>query len=391
MRSEIAVRRSFLIAAFGLSATVFVGGCSSNGSNHGNPIAVGGTGGAVEDAAASGGSHSASGGSSSMGGVGGTGGVTSTGSGGTISVGSGGRDGDGSSRDAGTDGALGGRRSVTAAPLNGVYCGDSVADVQQYETWLGRRTDGILGYTGNASWMDFDGSVGWAANLWSAIDRPVFWSVPLIPTGATLEAAAAGDYDDHYRKAAQTLAAFRPGDGKLHIRTGWEFNGNWFPWTAQGGKAANFAGAFQRFVTAFRSVSDRFVFEWNVNLGDSGMNPEDAYPGDGYVDVVGMDFYWNLQYDPADPKQAWDQKVSEKYGLQWHQDFAKSHGKPTSYSEWGVQSDDAAYYIQQAEAWFVSHQVVFHEYWNSNADFAGKLSDGQYPNAGAAYKKVFGP
>ncbi len=293
--------------------------------------------------------------------------------------------------DAGADGAVAGDDADTASPgvLLGVYCGNAPDDILQFESWLGRRVDGILGYTGHADWDDFDGSVGWAVGLWSGIDRRVFWSVPLIPTGATLDEAAAGTYDDHYRQAAETLAAYRPQDPELHVRTGWEFNGDWFPWTAQG-KAQAFIGAFRQFVTVFRSVSNRFVFEWNVNVGDVGMNPEDAYPGDAYVDIIGMDFYWNTQWDPIDPSEAWSDVVSRTYGLQWHQDFAADHGKPTAYSEWGIMSNDGGPYIEQAKAWFESHDVVFHTYWNSNAAFTGKLSDGQYPNAGAAYREAFG-
>ncbi|MFI5306311.1 MAG: glycosyl hydrolase [Polyangiales bacterium] len=290
--------------------------------------------------------------------------------------------------DAGTHAGAQNDAGTSSGPLLGVYCGNSVADVQQFETWLGRPVDGILGYTGNASWSDYDGSVGWAVGLWGAIDRKVFWSVPLIPTGATLADAAKGSYDDHYRKAAMTLSTYRPQDGKLNIRTGWEFNGDWFPWTAKGGKAQDFVGAFQHFVTAFRSVSDRFVIEWNVNVGDQGMNPEDAYPGDAYVDVIGMDFYWNTQWDPKDQDMAWSYMVSRTYGLQWHQDFAAKHGKPTSYSEWGINSDGPSY-IANAKNWFDTHPVLFHTYWNSNTSFTGKLSDGQYPNAGAKYKMVF--
>jgi hypothetical protein len=273
-------------------------------------------------------------------------------------------------------------------PLLGVYCGNDPNAVLQFESWFGRPVSGILGYTGHASWADYDGSVGWAVGLWRTIDRPVFWSVPLIPTGATLEAAAAGDYNDHYLRAARTLATYRPGDAEVHIRTGWEFNGNWFPWSAQG-KPQAFIGAFRQFVTAFRSVSPRFVFEWNVNVGDVGMNPETAYPGDAYVDVIGMDFYWNTQWDPADPVQAWNSMLTRRYGLQWHQDFAAAHGKRTAYSEWGIRSNNAGPYIERAKEWFTSHSVVFQTYWNSNADFPGKLSDNQYPNAGAAYRSAF--
>jgi beta-mannanase len=274
-----------------------------------------------------------------------------------------------------------------------VYCGNDPDAVLQFEAWLGRNVDAILGYTGAASWADYDGSVGWAVGLWSQIDRPVYWSVPLIPEGATLEEAAQGSYNHHYLAAAQTLAAFRPQDEKLQIRTAWELNGDWFPWAAQD-DAASFVGAFREFVTTFRSASERFVFEWNANVGrnlSGEMDPADAYPGDGYVDIIGMDFYWNTQWDPTDPQEAWSSMRDRTYGLTWHQDFAASHGKPTSYSEWGIMTDAAGPYIEHAASWFESHPVVFHTYWNSNSAFAGMLSDGQYPAAGAAYRAAFGP
>ena len=273
-------------------------------------------------------------------------------------------------------------------PLVGVYVGNDAPAVGRFETWLGHPVDAVLGYTGNASWEDYDGSVGWAVGLWKDIDRRILWSVPLIPTGANLEDAAAGKYDDHYRKAAQTLASYRPQDAELFVRTGWEFNGDWFPWAAKG-KGAAFAGAFRHFVMQFRSVSDRFVFDWNVNVGDVGMNPEEAYPGDDYVDIVSMDFYWNTQWDPADPQAAWDSMLNRKWGLMWHQTFAKAHGKRMAYAEWGVMSNNAGPYIERARAWFEQHDVVYHTYWDSNLDFKGKLSANQYPQAGSAYRAAF--
>jgi hypothetical protein len=277
---------------------------------------------------------------------------------------------------------------ATPRPLVGVYTGNDPAGPPAFDRWLGRPADGILGYTGNASWTDYDGSVGWAIGVWKPLDRPVFWSVPLIPSGATLEAAANGDYNDHYRKAAQQLAAWRPQDPIVHIRTGWEFNGDWFPWAAKG-KPEAFRKAFQQFVTTFRSASPRFVFEWNVNVGDVGMNPETAYPGDCYVDIIGMDFYWNTQWDPADPAQAWSSMLDRPYGLRWHQSFAAAHGKRTTYSEWGVGNNGAGPYIAQAQRWFADHQVVFHTYWDSNTAFTGKLSSGQFTDAGNAYRQAF--
>ena len=273
--------------------------------------------------------------------------------------------------------------------LLGVYCGNKPEDVSAFEIWLGHPVDGVLGYTGANGWADYDGSVSWAAGLWRPLNRRVLWSIPLIPNNGTLAAAARGDYNDHYLQAARTLAKFRPQDAEIYIRTGWEFNGSWFPWAANG-KTQDFIGAFRQFVAAYRSVSNRFVFEWNVNIADGGPDPTSAYPGDDYVDIIGMDFYWDTKWYPADPAKAWNQMLKSKYGLQWHQNFAAAHNKRTAYSEWGVMSDNASF-IQNANAWFASHDVVYQTYWNSNSAFKGKLSDGQYPQAAEAYRSAFAP
>ena len=108
------------------------------------------------------------------------------------------------------------------------------------------------------------------------------------------------------------------------MRTGWEFNGNWQPWAAAG-KTSDYRGAFRKFVSAFRAVSDRFVFEWSPNIGDLGMNPEDAWPGNDYVDIIGLSVYTH-DSDPADPAEAFQLAVDRDYGLQWQQDFAAAHG-----------------------------------------------------------------
>ena len=249
--------------------------------------------------------------------------------------------------------------------------------------------EGILGFTGYANWSDFEGSVPYAMNIWNNIDRPVFWTIPLIVTGATLDDAAAGLFDSHYTAAATSLAVFRPGDAQINVRVGWELNGNWFPWAAQGHEAA-YISAYRRFVACFRAVSSRFVFEWNVNCGGS-WDPSTAYPGDDVVDIIGMDVYWQTQFDGTDPIVAWKNKVTQSWGLAWHQQFAAQRGKPTSYPEWGIQSDLAAPYIELMGQWFVAHKVKFQAYWNSASSFNGQLSNDQYPTAGAWYKRVLGP
>ncbi len=285
--------------------------------------------------------------------------------------------------------------SSDSKPIFGVYVGNDVKDVRQYEQWLGKPTEAILGYTGAANWQDYEGSVGWAMGLWAEIDRPVLWSVPLIPKGATLEEAAKGTYNDHYQHVAEKLAKWRPNEPVIYLRTAWEFNGDWFPCSAIG-KAELFIGAWRQFVTVFRKASDRFRFDWCPAGGDHmKMKAEEAYPGDNYVDIIGLDIYdsekWNKVKDPV---ERWNKiYLTGENGLEWHRNFAKQRGKPMSYPEWGVggnESGDDPYFVEKMHAWFLENHVVYATYWNSNADYSGKLSDGQYPQSGAKFKELFG-
>lgn len=269
--------------------------------------------------------------------------------------------------------------------------GTSAGNLNQAQNWFGRSLDAISIAGGHDGWSDWKTSLDSLSGVFGHTGKDVLWSVPLIPSGANLASAADGDYDSHYRELAKTFVENAGNDSQIYIRLGWEFNGDdYFPWSAVG-KSQDYVGAFQNFVDAFRSVSDKFRFEWCPNKGDVGMNPADAYPGDAYVDVIGMDFYWDSKqsWSFTDPVQAWNYFVNEKYGLQWHQDFADAHDKPTAYSEWGVNSNNAKAFMDLADKWFNSHDVLYQNYWNSDSNFQGKLSDGQYPNTGAAFKSEF--
>jgi len=272
----------------------------------------------------------------------------------------------------------------------GAYVGNSRAELSQFEQWLGRPVDHVAAHTGRANWRDWVSSIKWSLGLWAPLHKPVAWTIPLVVNGGSLADAAAGGYDKFYLEGARMLAASCPNENTIHVRIGEEFNGNWMPWAAAGHER-EFIGAYRRVVDLFRSQSARFRFEWNVNVGETRMNAADAYPGDEYVDVVGMDFYYNVAWNPADASLAWSEMVDRPYGLKWLEQFAADHNKPTAYPEWGVNSDGAGPYIRKAAEWFTSHRVVYQRVWNSNSEFAGKLSDGQYPNAGKAYVAAFGP
>lgn len=271
----------------------------------------------------------------------------------------------------------------------GVYVGNDPSSVAAFENWVGAPVEFLAVHTGQANWTDWTSSISWLADQFKNQSAELTWSIPMFADGGSLAQGAAGAYDAYYAQAAKTLLAASTDKDKIYVRVGEEFNATWMTWAAAG-KEQDFIDTYRNFVDAFRAISDKFVFEWNVNVGDLGMNPEDAYPGDAYVDIVGMDFYYDLQYNNADPLVAWDRMVTRPYGLQWLEDFAAAHGKPTAYSEWAVNTDDAGSYIQKAYEWFEAHNVVYQQYWDSDDAFEGALNDGTYPNASAAYLDAFG-
>jgi len=269
-----------------------------------------------------------------------------------------------------------------------VYVGNDPAALARYSNWLGSAPDYVHGLLGMGSWKEFVNSAAWQANLWKNSDAEIHWSVPLITHGSTLEAAASGAYNAHYRQAAEAMLKGSPGTDPIVLRAGWEANGEWFIWSGVGKEEA-FKGAFRQLVDTFREVSDRFVFEWNINHMSGGIDPATIYPGDDYVDIMGMDFYFKPQYYGSNPTSAFNFIKNDVYGLQWFENFAEAHGKPTSYSEWGVIGNNAAPFVRLAKAWFDAHDVVLQSYWDSDADYSGKLSDGSDPATGSAYKTAF--
>jgi hypothetical protein len=114
-----------------------------------------------------------------------------------------------------------------------------------------------------------------------------------------LERITSGAYDDEITAAAQSLAAWgRP----LYLRFAHEMNGNWYPWAES--QNGNEPGSY---VDAYRHVHDLFTaagatnvrWVWSVNIiVPNSPSLASLYPGDDYVDVVGVDGY-NFGEEPS--------------------------------------------------------------------------------------------
>jgi hypothetical protein len=108
----------------------------------------------------------------------------------------------------------------------------------------------------------------------------------------TLASFLAGDHDTVIDESAERIASF---GGPVMIRFAHEMNGDWYPWNES--VNTNEPGEF---VAVWRYVHDRFqaagatnaVWVWSPNVTTYLPTPlERFWPGDDYVDVVGLSGY----------------------------------------------------------------------------------------------------
>ena len=287
--------------------------------------------------------------------------------------------------------------------LLGFYADDSPGSFEGVNAWLGRVMDFASIHSGQGWEGDFLNSVAYVlgSNEYATVNAAGvagsrLLSVPLIWDGASLSAAASGAYNTDYATVAQTVLASIPpgpipGQSIIYIRTGWEENmAGEMPWAATG-QEAQYIAAFQQFVTVFRAndPTGRFRFVWCPNVGGDPIT--NSYPGDAYVDVMGMDFYYGLnnQTNAPDPDAAFQEMLSN--GLTEIAGMATSHGKPLAFPEWGVNQDNFGNYVKDVFDWCRAQSCLYATYWDSDGGYPGMLSDGSYPETGAMFRHLWNP
>jgi hypothetical protein len=281
----------------------------------------------------------------------------------------------------------------------GVYVGAGCGGADRlvkFQAWLGRKPDRVLEFM---TWQTLVESSTWSMSCWKGADvQWITYSLPMLPEdgSATLAQGAAGHFDEVFRNFATTLVA--RGYPHAVIRIGWEFNGEWYSWAASK-DPQSWIRYWRRIVTTMRSVPGaKFKFDWCPGNGWTTFLAQDAYPGDEYVDIIGMDVY-NQSWNPkaTTPELRWHDQVHQRHGLKWHAEFAAAHGKPLSFPEWGtgIRSDghgsgDDPLFIEQMSEWIFTHNVAYHNYWDySEPIFKGRISDGSQPKAAAAFLRKF--
>lgn len=218
---------------------------------------------------------------------------------------------------------------------------------------------------------------------------------------------------DVYRRAAEVLRD--SGHGDAIIRLGWEFDNPQSRWYA-GVDPALFAEAWRVVHGEFRAVSEDFVFDYNFTRG-SATNAliEDAYPGAGFVDIIGLDVY-DSGYEGVggvppgadagwdDPERVWLEH--QRPMLEAHRRFARTKGKPVSFPEWGlagggdakrgVSGGENPSFIRNMYEWMNGFEegwpggIVYHAYFDIDAQHAGPHSLSSFPESAKVFRDLFG-
>lgn len=290
-------------------------------------------------------------------------------------------------------------RSVASnAYALGAYGGaNDAAGVTAFGNAVGVPMQYAMEFLDGTSWATIS-NPSYQLRHWYDSGYRMIWAVPMLPSsGASLAVGATGAYDKYFATLARGLVS--AGQGNAVLRIGWEFNGIWFPWSAKG-HAAQFTAYWRDIVTTMRAVPGAaFTFEWNPDRNNLGMgNLASYYPGNAYVDYVGLDLYdveWK-QYPGA--KAEFSQMESGPSGLDWLASFSAAHHKPMVFPEWGlgwgtcrkgasvtasgaVCGGDNALFIKDSSAWFASHDVVEVTYWDYGTS---TVSNGKNPMTLAA-------
>lgn len=192
----------------------------------------------------------------------------------------------------------------------------------------------------------------------AAPGSPTWNTAALGPSGWIAQLASNAIIDDGsttpatLQRHAQNLATNLISFGYPHaiIRIAGEMNGNSNNDCLGPTSNTNFlsvicpqwAQAWANVVIGMRKAAGaKFLFDWCPNQNFQNIAFSAYYPGDKYVDIIGMDAYDNYGGNPTTQPARWNTQPGIAAGLNAIISFAMSHNKPNSFPEWGLDFNGA--------------------------------------------------
>lgn len=194
----------------------------------------------------------------------------------------------------------------------------SASDITTFESQAGKKIGAEIFFVGwySGAWDN----VAKQLSVWDpmGVKAMVTWEPKLKSGGDPLAAILSGSQDAIINDFATKAKAY----GKpFFLRFAHEMNGNWYDWSGAltGNNPATYVAAWQYVWNKFQAVgATNAIWVWSPNADSVPAEPWNTlqayYPGNAYVDWVGVDFY-GLKWGDNPPDAALD-RVYVPYGAQ---------------------------------------------------------------------------
>ncbi len=189
----------------------------------------------------------------------------------------------------------------------------------------------------------------------------------------TLDKTIKGRWDARYRAAASVVKSYqRP----VLIRFAHEMNGYWYPWASVGSNTPElFVQAWKHVVGIFRdagATNALWVWSPNVVRGTDGTPLARYYPGDDWVDILGLTGYG-----------VGENSASQTYDASMAQ-LAALSSKPILLTEVGAQRDSSkTAWIASFGSWLRNYPAVAGFIWTAMRPTDGVRADWRYDDSAA--------
>ena len=285
--------------------------------------------------------------------------------------------------------------------LLGVFEGNqgwSMQKVEALEDWQAKKNAVVTLFTGwseTSAQLLFDYQL---PNIWQNGNVPLITWEPHYYEGTPEDIEtliAAGVYDDYITNWASRLKQFLAGlDGELgtnddrraFLRFAHEMNGDWYYWSALSGLNTpdDYVSMWRHvweIVEAQGITRNHLQWMWTVSASDyGGFTAEQYYPGDDYVDWLGIDGYnfgddfsWSYWRTPTQIFESMRQRL---VNLAPNKPIAIPEVATTSMTQYGHDPFRKDTWIAQLDDYIEGHNIGLISWFNLDKESDWRVFDG---------------